>query len=178
MAGDPLLFQTVNVDNATIKGFEVKGSVDWGQMAGGRLSMPFAYGQARGTDDATGLALNAIDPSKLVLGLRYETARWDWRLDATRNAAKTDGDLDSPYLPKPATPPRIRQFTVPAATTLDLSVQWRVRKDLRANFAIANLTNRKYWLWSDVQGLAASSSVVDAYTQPGRHVNLSVVMDF
>ena len=178
VAGDPLLFQTVNVDNATIRGFEVKGSVDWGQLAGGRLSMPFAYGQARGTDDATGLALNAIDPSKLVLGLRYETARWDWRLDATRNAAKSDSDLDSPYLPKPATPPRIKQFTVAAATTLDLSVQWRVRKDLRANFAVANLTNRKYWLWSDVQGLAASSSVVDAYTQPGRHVNLSVVMDF
>lgn len=178
VAGDPLLFQTVNVDNATIKGFELKGSVDWGLLAGGRLSMPFAYGQTRGTDDATGLALNSIDPGKLVLGLKYETAQWDWRLDATRNAAKTESDLDSPYLPKPVNPPRVKQFTVPAATTLDLSVQWRVRKNLRTNFAITNLSNRKYWLWSDMQGLAANSSVADAYTQPGRHVNLSVVMDF
>lgn len=178
VAGDPLLFQTVNVDNATIKGFELKGSVDWGLLAGGRLSMPFAYGQTRGTDDATGLALNSIDPGKLVLGLKYETAQWGWRLDATRNAAKTESDLDSPYLPKPVNPPRVKQFTVPAATTLDLSVQWRVRKNLRTNFAITNLSNRKYWLWSDMQGLAANSSVADAYTQPGRHVNLSVVMDF
>ena len=104
--------------------------------------------------------------------------QWDWRLDATRNAAKDASDLDSPYLPKPAAPPRISQFTVPASTTLDLSVQWRVRKDLRANFAILNATDVKYWLWSDVQGLAANSAVVDAYTQSGRHLKLSVVKDF
>lgn len=94
------------------------------------------------------------------------------------HAAKTEGDLESPYLPKPVNPPRIRQFTVPAATTLDLSGRWRIRKDLRLTASITNLTNRKYWLWSDVQGLAINSAVVDAYTQPGRHLNLSAVMDF
>ncbi len=178
VAGNPLIFQTVNVDNATIKGVEFKGSLDFGQSYAGRFSMPFAYGLARGTDDASGLALNSIDPSKLALGFKYETSQWDWRLDFTRNAAKDAGDLDSPYLPKPAAPPRISQFTVPASTTLDLSVQWRLRKDLRANFAILNATDVKYWLWSDVQGLAASSAVVDAYTQSGRHLKLSVVKDF
>lgn len=177
-AGDPLLFQSVNVADATIRGFEVKSSMDWGRLAGGRVSTPFAYGQTRGTDHASNRPLNSIDPAKLVLGLQYETARWDWRLDATHHAAKTESDLESPYLPKPVNPPRIRQFTVPAATTLDLSSQWRIRKDLRLTASITNLTNRKYWLWSDVQGLAASSAVADAYTQPGRHLNLSVVMNF
>ena len=178
VAGDPLVFQTVNVDNATIRGFEIKGSVDWGLLAGGRLSTPFAYGQTRGKDNATGLPLNSIDPSKLVLGVKYQTAQWDWWLDATYHAAKTAGDLDSPYLPKPLNPPRVRQFTTPSATTLDVGMQWRARKNLRVNLGIANLTNRKYWLWSDVQGLAASSPVIDAYTQPGRHANLMVAMDF
>ncbi|MDD5323897.1 MAG: TonB-dependent hemoglobin/transferrin/lactoferrin family receptor [Polaromonas sp.] len=178
VAGDPLLFQSVNVDNATIRGFEFKGKVDWGRLGGGRVSTPFAYGQTRGTDNGTGRPLNSIDPAKLVLGLSYETTRWDWRLDATHRAAKTEGDLESPYLPKPVNPPRVQQFTVPAATTLDLSGQWRIRKDLRLTASITNLTNRKYWLWSDVQGLAANSAVVDAYTQPGRHLNLSAVMDF
>ncbi len=172
-AGDPRIFQSVNVDNATIRGYEIKGSVNWGLLAGGRLSMPFAYGQARGTDDATGLPLNAIDPEKLMVGLRYEKGEWDWRLDVTHNAAKSASKLDSPNLPKGGI-----QFTVPASTTLDLSTQWRVRKDLRANFAITNLGNTKYWLWSDVQGLDANSNVLDAYTQPGRHVRLSVVKDF
>ncbi len=70
------------------------------------------------------------------------------------------------------------QFTVPAATTLDLSGQWRLSKKLRLNAGIANLTDRKYWNWSDVRGLSATSRVADAYTQPGRHLNVSLVADF
>lgn len=178
VVGDPLLFQTVNVNHAKVQGFEVRGHFDWGDVAGGSLSTSLAYGQTRGSDRDTGLALNSIDPSKLMLGLKYERSDWDIRLDATQHAAKTEGDLDSPYLPKPVNPPRIRQFTTPTATTLDLHMLYRVRKDVRLNFAVVNLTNRKYWLWSDVQGLAANSAVVDAYTQPGRHVRLSVAMDF
>jgi hemoglobin/transferrin/lactoferrin receptor protein len=41
-----------------------------------------------------------------------------------------------------------------------------------------NLTNRTYWLWSDVRGLDAATPVADAYTQPGRHLNVSLVFDF
>jgi len=41
-----------------------------------------------------------------------------------------------------------------------------------------NLTNRKYWLWPDVIGLAANTPVADAYTQPGRHLRVSLVADF
>lgn len=177
VAGDPLLFQSVNIDNARIWGFEAKGTLDLGDLAGAALSLPFSYGQTRGWDKATGLPLNSIMPAKLRLGLKWATPQWDLALDATRHAAKTVEDLDSPYLPKPATPPRVAQFTVPQASTLDVHGQWRVRKDLRANFSVVNLGNTKYWLWSDVQGLAATSAVVDAYTQPGRHFNLSLVMD-
>jgi hypothetical protein len=70
------------------------------------------------------------------------------------------------------------QFTIGQATTLDLSNQWRLRKDLRLNVAVHNLTNRKYWLWPDVYGLAAASTVNDACTQPGRSLHAALVMDF
>jgi hemoglobin/transferrin/lactoferrin receptor protein len=58
-----------------------------------------------------------------------------------------------------------------------------LRKNLRLNLAVVNLTNQKYWNWSDVQGLASNPAapllpVVDAYTQPGRHINVSMAMDF
>lgn len=178
VAGDPLLFQTVNVNRAKIQGFEVRGNFDWGVVAEGTLGTSVAYGQTRGADRDTGLALNSIDPAKLALGIKYERTNWDVRLDAVRHAAKSEGDLDSPYLPKPVNPPRIKQFTIPAVTTLDLHMLYRLRPGTRLNFAVVNITNRKYWLWSDVQGLAASSPVVDAYTQPGRNVRLSVAMDF
>ncbi len=176
--GDPLLFQTINIDNARIQGFEIKGTVDWGALRGATVSTPFSYGRTRGVDLATDRPLNAINPAKLTMGIMFDTAQWNARLDATHHAAKNAADLDSPYLPKPANPPRIEQLTLPAATTLDLHLQWRARKDLRATLGLVNLGNRKYWLWSDVQGLAATSSVIDAYSQPGRHLNLSLVADF
>lgn len=178
VTGDPAIFQTVNIDKATIYGFELKGNVNWGSFADAKWSTPFSYGITHGTDDSTDLPLNSIIPAKLHAGLKMELPMWDVRLDARYQEAKREGDLDSPYLPKPALPPRIKQFTIPSALTLDLSGQWRIRNDLRLNAGVANITNKKYWNWSDVQGLAATSVVTDAYTQAGRHYSMSLVMDF
>ncbi|SFC74461.1 hemoglobin/transferrin/lactoferrin receptor protein [Polaromonas sp. OV174] len=170
VVGNPTVFQSINIGNATISGFEIKGAMDWGKLAGGSLSTPFSYGQASGKDKTTGKPLNSIDPAKLSVGVKYETAAWDVRLDAVRHSAKQGSDVN---VVAPAT-----QFLVPAATTLDLGGQWRINKKLRVNAGIANLTDKKYWNWSDVRGLAATSAVADAYTQPGRHFNVSLVADF
>lgn len=176
--GDPSIFQTVNIDKATISGFEIKGQVQWGDIAGGKLATPFSYGVTHGSDDTTGLPLNAIDPAKISIGVSYSKPDWEVRLQALHQDAKMAADLDSPYLPKPATPPRVAQLTIPSAMTLDLSAQWRIQKNLRLNGGVRNLTNKKYWNWSDVQGVAANSAVIDAYTQPGRHYDVSVSYDF
>ncbi len=173
-AADPRIFQTINTERARIHGFEVKGQYDWGRMAGGRLATPFSYGKARGVNRATGMPINSVDPAQLALGLKYDTVAWGLRLDMRHHAAKTAKDIDSASSVKlPNT-----QFTIPSATTLDVSMQWRLRKDLRLNLAVHNLTNRKYWIWPDVYGLAASSTTNDAYTQPGRSGHVSLVMDF
>jgi hemoglobin/transferrin/lactoferrin receptor protein len=66
----------------------------------------------------------------------------------------------------------------PSATVLDLSAQWRIRPDLRLNAGIYNLTDRKYWRWSDVCGLLATTAIADAYSQPGRHARVSLIKDF
>lgn len=177
---NPTLFQTVNIDEATIRGFEFRGNVLWGTIAGGKLSTPFSYGTTRGVNDVNGLPLSNIEPAELLFGLKYETAAWNLALDVSHHAEKRADDLESLYIPKSTTQ---RQFLIPAATTLDLHGQWRIQKDIRLNFGITNLTDQKYWNWSDVQGLAANPiapllPVEDAYTQPGRHVNMSLVMEF
>ncbi|MDY0107000.1 MAG: TonB-dependent hemoglobin/transferrin/lactoferrin family receptor [Giesbergeria sp.] len=173
-AADPRIFQTINTERARIHGFEVKGQYDWGRVAGGRLATPFSYGKARGVNRATGMPINSVDPAQLALGLKYDTAAWGLRLDMRHHAAKSAKDIDSASSVKlPNT-----QFTIPSATTLDVSMQWRLRKDLRLNLAVHNLTNRKYWMWPDVYGLAAASTTNDAYTQPGRSGHVSLVMDF
>ena len=171
---DPRIFQTLNTDRARIHGFEVKGVYDWGRMAGGRLSTPFSYGQTQGKNRASGQPLNSIEPAQLALGAQFDTGIWSLRADARHHAAKNASDIDNATAVKaPNT-----QFTIPAATTLDLALQWRLRKDMRLNLAVHNLTDRKYWLWPDVQGLAATSAINDAYTQPGRSAHVSLVVDF
>lgn len=173
---NPTLFQTVNIERATISGFEFKGQMAWGTAAGGQWSSPFSYGRTRGNDDTTGLKLNHIDPATLHLGLRYAADHWHAQLDAFRQSAKRASDLGSVNV---GNPPNVgTQFTIPAATTLDLSGQWRIRKDLRLNLAAINLTNQKYWHWSDVQGLRTVPDLADAYTQPGRHFKVSLVAEF
>ncbi|MBX3587005.1 MAG: TonB-dependent hemoglobin/transferrin/lactoferrin family receptor [Ramlibacter sp.] len=172
--GNPIVFQTVNIGNVRISGFEVKGNVQWGRAAGGQWSSAFGYGRTRGTDSTTGLPVNSINPSRLNAGLKYDAAAFSVRMDLTHRAAKKGGDIDQAS----AVAPPATQFATPAAITLDLSGQWRIRKDLRLNLGLFNLTDKKYWNWSDVRGLASGSSVADAYTQPGRYLRVSLVADF
>ena len=173
-AANPTVFQTINIDNATITGFEVRGVMDWGKVGNGRLSTPFAYGQTTGKVTNTGKPLDTVDPAKLSMGLKYETAAWDVRLDANHHSAKNFSDIATQLVGTPLTP----QFAVPASTTLDISGQWRISKTLRFNASVVNLTNQKYWNWSDVRSVAANSAVLDAYTQPGRRLNVTLVADF
>jgi len=168
-------FQSVNVGRARIHGFEIKGAYDWGAVAGGRLSSSFSYGTAHGSNRETGQPLNSVDPAQLTLGLRYDTAPWSLWANLRHRQAKKPSDIDNTAIfnSKPDV-----QYAPAAITTLDLGMQWRLARNARLNLALNNVTNRKYWLWPDVYGLSAGSPVLDAYTQPGRSVRVSLVMDF
>jgi hemoglobin/transferrin/lactoferrin receptor protein len=136
-------------------------------MAEGQVTTPFSYGYARGKDTSTGKPLDSIDPAKVRAGVQYATAAWDLRLDLAHHAAKKQGDTNAAL------------FVTPAATTLDIGGQWRIQKGLRLNATVANLTDKKYWNWSDVRGAtAAQVAVIDAFSQPGRSLQISLVADF
>lgn len=171
-AANPTINQSVNIGSASINGFEIKGNVQWGKLGAVQISTPFSYGEASGTDNVTGRPLDTIDPAKLAVGVRFEAASWNVRLDAARHAAKKRADIGAVLTTTPL------QFEVPASTTFDLAGQWRVTKGTRINASIVNLTNRKYWNWSDVRGVASNALALDAYTQPGRKFNVSLVTDF
>lgn len=173
--GNERQFQAVNIPRARIHGIEVKGRYDWGRVAGGRLASTFAFGMAHGTNSDSGKPINSIDPALLMVGARYDTADWSWYADVRHHAAKKASDIDSDAIMSTRNG---TQFVTPAATTLDVGVQWRPARNVRVNLGVRNLTNQKYWLWPAVYGVASSSPVRDAYTQPGRSAHVSVVMDF
>lgn len=173
--GTNRVFQAVNVGRARIHGFELKGRYDWGRVGDGRLSTTFAYGQTRGTDRSSGQPLNSIDPAQFALGLRYDAATWSLYADMRHHMAKKAKHIDSEAIMAARSG---IQFAPPSASIIDVGLQWRPRRDIRVNLAVRNLGNKKYWLWPNVYGLAGSSPIKDAYSQPGRSAHVSVVFDF
>lgn len=167
---DPLIFQSVNRGKVNISGLEVKGRADWGRYAGIGWSTPFAWGRTQGHDTTSGEPLSSIDPQRLTLGLRADAAQWTAQLGLNYSQGKKAKDTVNPS--------GGTQFLNPSATVVDLTAQWRIRKDLRLNVGLYNLTDKKVWRWSDVRGLASNLAVIDAYTQPGRSAKITLVAEF
>ncbi len=174
VAGNPTIFQSINVSRAKINGFEFKAQAPVGRLSGGEFSASLVYGRSVGTDSNTNKPLNSTDPSKLVVGLSYKHALADIRLSATHHGQKAESGVNGALLVSaPST-----QFLTPATTTWDLTSQWHVAKGVRVNAAVVNLTNQKYWAWNTVRGLSSVSVGLDAYTQPGRSANVGLTVDF
>ena len=150
----------------SLSGFELKGQLPLGAAT----VFKAAYGQARGTDRTTGQPLNSVNPAKLVLGVDHQVGDWKFGATVNHTAAKDADDIDFSSTSN--------QFATPAWTTLDLSASWQIRPGLKLSGAIRNLTDKKYWEWTNVRGIAANSTVLDAYTAPGRSFALALVADF
>jgi hemoglobin/transferrin/lactoferrin receptor protein len=61
---------------------------------------------------------------------------------------------------------------------LDLTLFYRPVDMLTLRAGIFNITDETYAYWSDVRGLAATSSVTEAYTRPGRNASVSLSFRF
>ena len=164
------LQQSRNQASATLKGVELKGRAQLGRSWGGAWTLRGSYGYTKGTGE-DGQGLESISPHQLKLGLGQNAARWSWELTATHVGSKRKSDL-------PAQTPSL--FMPPSHTVLDLNAQLELRHGMRLNLGLLNLTNRKYWNWSDVRGVTqtAELAAIDAYSLPGRNLRLTLVVDF
>lgn len=166
--GDPIQFQSVNRGQVALSGFEFKGKT----ALGAATDLRWGYGQTRGTDTALDQPLNSVNPPKLVLGVDHQWPTVTVGLTLIHVMAKTASDINNTL------PGGQQQFATPAATTLDLSANGQLRPGLKLSAVLRNLTDRKYWEWTNVRGIAATSPVLDAYTAPGRSVSLALVSSF
>lgn len=170
-AADPAIYQFINLDRVRVKGAEARfeGRASNGLHA--TLALSYATGDVIGPGGAT-TPLSTIDPLKLVVGIGYRDpqGRFGGQLIATHSAQKaldrTTG-LCTPacYLPG-------------AFTILDATANAKVSEGLTLRAGIFNILDKKYAWWSDVRGLASTSTVTDAYTQPGRNASVSLSYRF
>lgn len=164
--GNPILFQAVNRGRVKLSGFELEGR--WAVTPATTLKL--AYGQTKGRDTLLDQPLNSVNPAKLVMGVDHRIADWTLGAVVTHAAAKDDADINRSTT--------AQQFATPSWTTLDLRATWRITPSTRLSAAVHNLTDRKYWLWSSVQGVASNLATLDAYTSPGRSLSVALVTDF
>jgi hemoglobin/transferrin/lactoferrin receptor protein len=164
---NPAVYQFINQGSVLIKGLEAKGTVDFGNGFDVIAAASYAHGNSKNAGLRT--PLDTIDPVKIVAGLGYrsEDNVWGARLHVVHSAAKKV-DRVSPTLCTPSC------FVPGAFNIVDATGFWNINDNFTARAGVFNLFDKKYSWWSDVRGLASTSTVTDAYTQPGRNFGLSL----
>jgi hemoglobin/transferrin/lactoferrin receptor protein len=158
-----LEFQSQNLDSARIYGAEFKSTVPFGA-----LSWQSAVGFSRGTNQETDQPLDTVDPVRVVTGLDYQPADGLWNTGLALTWVDSKSQVD----------PATSQFLPDSYVVLDLYGELRIGEHMRLNAGVYNLTDEKYWEWSDVRGRPAADVAIDRYTRPGRTVSASLKVEF
>jgi hemoglobin/transferrin/lactoferrin receptor protein len=158
------VFQAVNLNKVSIEGFEARG--EWAFHRDWTLTGAYAHAKGDSKTDGVKSPLVSIDPDKLIVGLRHaHEGHWGGELNVTSVERKERN-------PDPT------MYTSDDYVIADLSAWYALSKTTRINASLNNLFDRKYVEWADVRDLAATSNVVDAYSQPGRNFTVSVSHSF
>lgn len=169
---DPAIFQFVNFTDVEISGVEARANIWWDNGVSARFAAAWADGEIN--DPVNGFReLDTIDPVKLVFGLGYDepAGRFGTQAILTWSQAKDQADTDN--LGCAGNCAVGDDFAL-----LDLTAYWNVSDRITARVGLFNVLDEKYSWWSDVRGVAATSAVLDAYTQPGRNVGLSLALRY
>jgi len=165
---DPLIYQYVNLTTVKIWGLEARGDIHWDNGFSTIVAASFADGEQE-TKGERG-ALTSVDPIKLVGGLNYAAPSGVWGGSAT----VTWSDKKSNHECGGGLCWLGERFTL-----LDVTAYWNVAERATLRAGVFNVFDEKYAWWSDVRGLnrpavGASPATLDAFTQPGRNVGVSL----
>lgn len=157
--GTKIVFQSINLDGARIRGVEARlnGQIDK------QFRLGLAYARTHGNAERNGVKrpLDTIEPSKASASLRQQLSAWHWEATVLRASGKQPSRV---YATNP--------FTPGSYTVLDLAAGWQISPTWSLTARVDNVTDRKYWRWADVRGLTNASAALDAYTAPGRQFGL------
>jgi hemoglobin/transferrin/lactoferrin receptor protein len=167
----PTVFQFINLGEVEVSGYEAKLDARWDSG----FSLTVAASTARGDQVNLGVKspLPSIEPFKFVGGVRYDDPEGMFGGQAIMTYS---GQKDSDRIPATLCAPSC--FTPDGFTILDLTAYWNITDDATLRVGVFNVFDEKYTWWGDVRGVASTSAVVDAYTQPGRNASASFVYRF
>ncbi len=168
---DPALYQYVNLGKVKISGAEASGQARLGHGFTANAAVSYAHGDVYSS--GTKSPLDSIEPVKVVAGLSWRQSedRYGGALTLTHGEGKSAGRVS-------ATACSPSCFTPPGFTIVDATAFWRVSDHATLRGGVFNITDQKYWWWSDVRGVASGSTTLDAYTPPGRNAGISLTLRY
>ena len=159
-----LLFQSQNLSETVIEGIEGGGHINFqGALENFQLDGSFYVPQGENRDN--GQPLNSVGPGQAVIGASWNSLNKGRRIrlqttftDAWDDRDETRGEL----------------FKPPGHVVFDLYFTQRLGQRTTVRAGLLNLTDRTYWNWSDVRGLAPDDPVLPYLAQAGRSVSVSL----
>lgn len=158
-----LLFQSQNISEAHIWGAELEARV----ALGAGFDLRGAASWARGENADDDQPLNSVGPPQAVLGVGW--TRGDTELALLATFARRHSRLDESAG---------ELFEAPGYGVLDLFAAQRLGERLVLRAALENLTDKTWWRWADVQGLAPDDPFIPPLSRPGRSVAVELGWNF
>ncbi|NIJ67882.1 TonB-dependent hemoglobin/transferrin/lactoferrin family receptor [Xanthomonas sp. 60] len=163
-----MVFQSQNIADARIQGAELKAGIDVGQLSAALAgwSLRSAVAWSRGDNRTEDVPLDSVDPLRGTLGVAYDREAWGIELAGTfarrkDRLATATGHPTAGY------------------GVLDLMAHWRFAPGARFNVGVFNLADRTYIDSSALVGtLAANSTVLDRFSNPGRTLSASLAVSW
>jgi len=159
-----VLFQARNIARASIAGVEAGAGLPLASLLEG-LSLDLSLYYARGENDVSGEPLNSVGPPQAVAAIDWQSTddRWHASLRGTFTDAWTERDESGGEL-----------FEPPGSAVFDLFVTRRFGDRVALRAGLGNITDRTWWSWSDVGGLAPDDPVAPYLSRPGRSLSLGL----
>jgi hemoglobin/transferrin/lactoferrin receptor protein len=166
-----ILFQSQNLDRAEIWGLEAAMSASLGaateRLNGWVVDLSVAY--AHGDDLERDVPLDSIEPTRAVLGLRYEDPAERFRFGLYTTAVSGKRRVD-PTTPEP--------LQIDGFVAVDMTAGWSISDTWRVDAGVFNLGDASYYEWADVRGHPASDPLLELYRRPGRNWRLAVTANW
>lgn len=154
-----LLFQSINVNRATISGVEL-GVRRQLESFGGAFTWELA---GLWLKESASRPISNVDPPRLTAALEYAPPQADWSMRASLLAV----GAKSPQGPAGG-------FRAPGYVLLDVTADWRLAQNTRLRAGVFNVGDRLAWRWSEVVGRLASDPTLGQLSLPGRYAAVTL----
>ena len=167
-----IIFQSQNIANAKIYGAEFnykynnQGLFSENDSYRAYVSAFWSQGENRDTNQA----INEIEPNQALLGIEWLTSDEAVSVSLHANLVASKSDIDDPN----ANDAEKKLAKTAGYATFDVIINYHLNDQLTLAAAVNNLTDKQYWLWSNVNGLVETEPLLATMAAPGINASLQL----